>query len=184
MSIKRVDENLVINLCNSFLTSVLGQSNTSELNSTPCHTIYKLFYIFVFYCWEDDILRWKHDRKIDVKNKIHYLLTTNYWNNRFLVEPLHPNYSRTATGWPSDLHRRFDCRRHVERRCRPSDHGQRSDHPLMACRDGRLQQLLIIGEDCNRENHLVAKRKWRLSQGPTASRSFTPLAIRMPRIES
>ncbi len=48
--------------------------------------MYKLFYIFVFYCWEFDILRWKHNRKIDVKAEYITITLNAGANSHSLVE--------------------------------------------------------------------------------------------------
>ncbi len=61
-----------------------------------------------------------------------------------------------------------------ERRYRPSNHGRRSDHPPMTCRDGHPEQLLSGGWDCNGESHLIGQSKRRLVQSPTHMRLWEP----------
>ncbi len=46
------------------------------------------FHMLVLYCWEFDILCWKHNRKIDVKSQIHYITLTLWWEIMWWVQSL------------------------------------------------------------------------------------------------
>ncbi len=65
MSVQRIDENLSINFCNSFWTSILGQSNICEHKTKD----YEMKYLtFTFRRWNGRNAKHAIDFRINLRN--------------------------------------------------------------------------------------------------------------------